>query len=203
MKLGLLGPLSGDRAELKRAALGMRDIVGAERVMYLGADSALDEVVRQMAEDLVGPDVSDSTLMARATERCLHAQKIEIFDFIDRERKRAALRMFECLAGEATRSVELIAGKVAVMLYDKAALVEDDILPATLLIFGRSREALIKQVGRRWFLSPGRLPKDGMMVLEDNDGEIQAKVLNQDFSVRLSFELEAPRALRMRAVGGS
>lgn len=201
MRLGLLGPALDQREALEKAALGLRDVIGAERVVYLGADSALDDVVRGEAERLVGPRADDVNLMARATATCLTAEPSEIDEFLRRERERLSLRMFESLPGTTTRSVELLGGKVAVMLYDKANLVEDDILPATLLVFGRSREPLVKAVGRRWFLSPGTFPKHGIMLVEENDGVLSATVYDADFSVRSTTLLEAPRTLRMRALG--
>jgi len=203
MRLGLLGPALDQGEALASAARGLRERLGADRVVYLGADSALDDLVRAWAEELVGPRADDATLMSRATRACLDAAPDEIEAFLDRERQRTALRMFESLAGESTRSVELIGGKVAVLLYDKAELVEDDILPATLLVFGKSKQSLIKQVGRRWFLSPGTFPAHGILVVEDTGGELRATSYDPSFELRETVRLEAPQALKMRALGAS
>src|SRR6187549_3104367 len=53
MRLGLLGPCGGHERELETAARGLRERLGAERVVYLGADRALDLVVGRWAVDLV------------------------------------------------------------------------------------------------------------------------------------------------------
>jgi len=174
MRLGLLGPATDNREALADVARRIRSELNADRVLYLGADRMLDGVVGEWAEDLVGPRADDFTVMNRATATCLSAEPDEIDDFLRRERERTNLRMYESLPGEVTRSVELIGGKVAVMLYDKANLEEEDILPATLLIFGKSREPLIRQIGRRWFLSPGSFPRHGAMLIDDAGEELEA-----------------------------
>ena len=202
MRLGLLGPALDHEDELEESARRLRDELGATRVVYLGADRALESVVSRWAVGLVGADAGDDTLLSRATATCLGADFKEIDGFLERERSRDALRMFESLAGEMTRSVELIAGKVAVMLYDKAYLEEDDILPATLLIFGKHGAPLIKQVGRRWFLSPGTFPEHGVMVVDDDDGDLSATVYDRAFVPGPKQVLEAPKALKMRTQGG-
>jgi hypothetical protein len=179
----------------------MREQLGADRVVYLGSDRMLDEVVGSWARDLVGPDAEDQSIMKRATEKCATASPAEIDAFLQKERERSELRMFESLAGERTKSVEMIGGKVAVMLHDKAHLEEEDILPATLLIFGRSREPLVKLIGRRWFLSPGSFPKHGLMVVDDADEKLRATTYGSDFKEASSQILSAPKSLRMRVAG--
>jgi len=203
MRLGLLGPCGGHVRELEAAARGLRERLGAERVVYLGADRALDLVVGKWAVDLVGGQGSDDTLVTRATAVCLSASAETIDQFILHERQREELRMFESLAGSATRSVELIAGKVAVLVHDKAYLEEEDILPASALVFGKSREPLLRQIGRRWFLSPGSLPAHGVMLLDDDTGELRASVFTGALEPGESLILHAPKALRMRALGAT
>jgi hypothetical protein len=203
MRLGLLGPASDQKEVLAEAARKMQKDFAVDRVLYLGPDRMLDMVVGGWAEELVGPRASDLTVMERATEKCLDASPEQIDAFIAAERARSELRIFQSLAGERTRSVELIGGKVAVMLYDKAHLEEDDILPATLLIFGKSREPLIKLIGRRWFLSPGSFPRHGMMIIDDADENLRALVYDEHYREVENKELAAPKALRMRVAGDS
>lgn len=106
----------------------------------------------------------------RATERCLEGSPEDIDRFIEKEEERRRLRIFESLPDETTRAVEMIAGAVAVMVSDKKSLTEDDMLPARLLLFGRSQKPVIRQVGQRWFLSPGGFSEGGSLLLDD-DGE--------------------------------
>lgn len=203
MRLGLLGPAPDQKDSLANAAKKMQTDLAADRVLYLGPDRMLDLVVGGWAVELVGPRADDLTVLKRATERCLDATPEEIDLFLSRERERTNLRMFESLAGEKTRSVELVGGKVAVMLYDKAHLEEEDILPATLLIFGKSREPLVKLIGRRWFLSPGSFPRHGVMIVDDADEKLRAITYDKDFKEASSQVLSAPKTLRMRVSGDS
>jgi hypothetical protein len=203
MRLGLLGPSPHDLGALGRAAIGLRDQLHAERVVYLGSDQALDHVVAELARQLVGPEAGDDHLLRRATATCLTGSPQDIDGFILREQQRNGLRMFESLASGSTRSVEILGGKVAVMLYDNRYLVEEDILPATLLIYGRSRDPVIKQVGRRWFLAPGAFPDAGILLLDEDHGELRATLYSSAFEVVQSVPLAAPQSLKMRVSGGS
>jgi hypothetical protein len=162
MRLGLLGPAGGDTEALEMGARFLMEDVAVERVVYLGVDGALDEMVERWAEDLVGDDPTETGIWNRATRACIGGDAEQIDQFIDRERSRRRLRIFESLPDEETRVVEMLGGSVAVMIYDKAELNEEDMLPARLLVFGKGRKAVIKQVGQRWFLSPGSLsPQPG------------------------------------------
>src|SRR5690606_25693556 len=96
--------------------------------------------------------------------------------------------------------VDILGGKVAVLIHDKALLEEDDILPAALLIFGKNPGPLIKQIGRRWFLSPGL---GGIMTVSDVDDELTATVFGADFSVLQSEVLSSVSELRMRVQGSA
>jgi hypothetical protein len=201
MRLGLLGPSGGHERELDRAARGLRDGLGAERVVYLGADRALDALVSRWAIDLVGGQGTDATLMTRATSQCLRASPSEIDGFLGREAERDRLRMFESLAGSTTRSVEIVGGKVCVLLYDKAHLEEEDILPATLLIFGKSTGPVVRQVGRRWFLSPGSFPDHGVLLVDDEAGDLRATSYAPNLRLTGSQLIHTPKSLKMRTQG--
>ena len=170
MRLGLLGPADERTEALGRAARFLHRDLSVNRAVYLGLDGALESLVRGWAQDLVGgaaPD--DSALWDRAAEHCVSAGPAGIDAFLSAERERESLQVFESLPGDGTRVIELLGGRVAVMIYDKSTLDEDDIASATLLVFGNSDEPLVKQVGSRWFLSPGRLGEFGVMMLDDRE----------------------------------
>lgn len=165
MRLGLLGPTGPNPEALERAARFLLSSAGAERVVYLGVDGALDLVVERWAAALVGGDPSERAIWQRA-RTCVAAQTGEIERFIARERDRRALRIFESFPANA-RTIEMLNGKLAVLIHDKAQLDEEDMLPAGFLVYGCSKEPLVKEVGRRWFISPGCLERFGVMILED------------------------------------
>src|SRR5687768_11018119 len=147
MRLGLLGPARNREAALERAARFLRQDIAVDRAVYLGVDTAIDSVIRRWAEELVGGDPEDRALFPRAAERCIHASHAQIDAFLEAERERRCLKVFQSLPDDGTRVIEILNGKVAVMIYDKADLDEEDILPASLLVFGKSQQPLVKQVG--------------------------------------------------------
>src|SRR6478736_4895553 len=202
MRLGLLGPALGRVDALERAARFLRRKQDAERIVYLGADQSLDMVVRRWAEQLVGEDASEAVLCRRATARLVDASAEEIDEYLARETELYKLRMYESLPNESTRAVELLAGKVAVMICDKAYLEEEDILPATILLFGKNDEPLIKRIGRRWFLSPGVFPRGGVMMVEDQEGAIDVTLYSSSLEAVTTERLELAREVNLRVAGG-
>jgi hypothetical protein len=169
MRIGLLGPAELESDSLERAARRLLADLAPDRVIYLGVDGALDQVVHQWAQRLVGEDPTDEGLWSRAADHCPDASWQDLDDFVQRERDRQRLRLLESLPDAKTRVVELIAGAVAVMLHDRKDLTEEDMLPARLLLFGKSAQPIIRQVGPRWFLAPGSQDVGGTLLLDDTD----------------------------------
>lgn len=202
MQLGLLGPSLGHDHALERAAEFLHKERGVDRALYLGVDNCLDRIVSGWAEKLVGSDPGQSALWTRVTEQCLAGTPEQIDNFIQRERERQRLKVFESLPGESTRAIELLNGKVAVLIYDKAYLDEEDILPATLLVFGKSREALVRRVGRRWFVSPGSFADAGVMIVDDHDNGIHVTHFDRQLKEQKRTHLSTSRGVRLRVSGG-
>jgi hypothetical protein len=76
----------------------------------------------------------------------------------------------------------MLQGILAVLIFDKAYLDEEDILPATLLVFGKGNEPLVHRVGQRTFLSPGPLthPQGGMLLLAKENSGIYVSIFNSN-----------------------
>lgn len=204
MRLGLLGPDAGKGDTLARAAKRLLGELGADRIVYLGVDGALDEVVRQWAEQLVGQDPTNAGVWLRAARECVSATPAEIDAFIAAERERQRLRTLESLPDDHTRVVEMIAGHVAVMVHDQRSLTEDDMLPARLLLFGKgkSEKPIIKQVGQRWFLSPGNQAEGGALVLDDSAEALTATIYDGAGQELRRETLTLSRATKL-TVGGA
>ncbi len=202
MRLGLIGPAENHDDALERAVRFLYRELKVHRAVYLGLDAALDRVVREIAGRLVADDPSDGAVWLRAAQRCLDASPEVIDELLETERERLALMVFGSLPGPETRLVELLNGKVAVMIHDKALLDEDDIASATYVVFGKSPEALVKPIGSRWFLSPGMLGTHGIMVLED-EGSGVGLVLYDANCKEVRREVLTPGASgRMRVTTG-
>lgn len=161
MRLGVLGPSAGDLVALAKAAQVLVDHGEVDRVIYLGKDDALDQVVAAWAREIVGANPDESLVFDRATRACARATSDEIEAFLTAERARRRLRIFTTVPPPPGRTIELLDGKIAVFVFDKATLDEDDIAGASLLVFGRSDRQIIHRVGSRTFVAPGPLlPSD-------------------------------------------
>lgn len=178
MRFAVLGPANGDLAALEKGASLLLFEHQAEEVIYLGPDDALDRLVLGWARRLVGSDPSDEGIWDRAAARCASARPDEIDRFLAAERKRQRLKSLKCIPAATSRTIEILEGRVAVLLYDKALLDEEDILPASLLIFGKSRDPLVRHVGSRTFVSPGELGggKSGVALFSDDAGTGEVSV---------------------------
>lgn len=180
MRLGVLGPAAGDLSGLARAAQLLVDGFRAERVIYLAPDDALDRVVGAWASELVGANPNDVVLFERAAHACAKASPEQIEAFVAAERARRRLRIFASLPPPPGRTIELIDGRVAVLLYDKASLDEDDIAGASLLVFGKSQLSLVKRVGARTFIAPGKIGCEagGSALIDDERGGVRIRIID-------------------------
>jgi hypothetical protein len=202
MRLALLGP-AGNRTEaLAAAARFVLDQLEVDRAMYLGVDGALDAIVTDWAKELVGEDATEEGLWHRSLHACSSAEPDAIDHYIAAERGRAALRRFEALPDAGTRAVEMLGGALAVIIHDKALLDEEDMLPARLLLFGKSSTPVIKQVGQRWFLSPGSFDHAGIMTLDDDGDAIALTLYDAATRVVRNEQLSTRKGAKLR-VGGA
>jgi hypothetical protein len=206
MRLGLLGPAEGNVEELGRAAELALDSLKVDRAVYLGHDTALDDVVAAWAARLVDGDPSDDAVWARAARLALTGTPAEIDAFVVKERARQRLRALERLDTNAeARTIEMLGDRVAVLVYDKASLDEEDIFAAAIILFGKSPEPLIKKVGNRWFLTPGTIgsPGGGIAVIDDGGEELVATIHAPSGQRTFSETLVVPRATKMKIQGGA
>ena len=202
MRLGILGPAQGDLPALARGAQLLLDEAHADKVIYLSDDDALDHVVAGWARGLVGADPSEAALFARAA-RCAEASPEAIDAFVASERARIRLRVLASLP-PGQRTIEILDGRVALFVFDKGTLDEEDILPASVLVFGKSTAPLIKKVGARTFLSPGPIGESGgMALLDDGGGGVRIELWNVRGAVTAREMIGAPLSgAKMRVQGG-
>jgi hypothetical protein len=169
------------------------------RAIYLGADDALEEAVALWAQSLVGPNASDVGIWGRAADVIAGGTADEIDAFVRNERARLRLRALERLPSENLRTVEMFGDQMAVLVHDKALLDEEDIVSAGILVYGKSTEPLVKQIGPRWFLTPGPLGCDGggIFVLDDSESEVVATLYGAEGRMSGSEILRATRTTKL------
>lgn len=204
MRLGFLGPNAAAPGALERAARVLLEREGADRVHYLGDDGALDLVVASWAERLVGGDPADAAVHRRAAARCASADAEGIARFVAAERGRARLAALVSLPGPAAKTVEIFDGRVVLLAHDKASLDADDILPASVLVYGRSAEPVVRKVGARTFVAPGRLGDAGGagMLHLDAGGALVLRLFDAAGEVRREETLVPSRGAPSRAPAG-
>ncbi|MDP9034551.1 MAG: hypothetical protein M3O50_07065 [Myxococcota bacterium] len=203
MRLGLLGPADGDLAALARSAEFLLNGARVTRGIYLGADEALEETVALWAESLVGPDATDEGIWGRALDAAGSGSAEKIDAFLRGERARSRLKALECLPPAELRSVEMFGDRVAVLIYEKALLDEEDIFSATFLVYGKSDGPLVKRIGPRWFITPGPIgcAEGGSLVLDDSGEQVIATVYDGDGRETRTEILTAPRTTRVSVQG--
>lgn len=203
MRLGILGPAEGDIAALARRAQVLLDEAQADKVVYLGDDDGMDRVVAAWAHEIVGSDPAEVGAFERAADRCATATPEAIDRFVSRERARLRLKVFVSLPPAPARTVEILDGRVAVFVFDKSQLDEDDIVAASLLVFGKSDAPLVKRVGQRTFFSPGpiALAEAGSGVIDDGRGGIRLELIGAHGRI-VQMETLAAAPGRMKIQGG-
>jgi hypothetical protein len=204
VRLGILGPAQGDLRALARGAQHLLDEAHAEKVIYLSDDDALDRVVEGWARELVGSDPSEGALFERAA-RCADGAPEAIDAFVASERARQRLKVLVSLP-QGQRTIEILDGRVVLFVFDKGTLDEEDIVAASLLVFGKSSAPLIKKVGPRTFLSPGPLGAEGggAALLDDGGGGVRIEVMNARGVVTAREVIGPPnQGAKMRIQGGS
>ncbi|MBK9259375.1 MAG: hypothetical protein IPM54_06010 [Polyangiaceae bacterium] len=209
MRLGIIGPAKGDLRLLARAIECLLDDVGVQKVLYLAPDGALDIVARAWARYLVGNNPNEDSLFARATVRCANASSQAIEAFVAAERARARLRALSSLPEGNKRTVEFFDGRVTLFMYDKSILDEDDVVGASLFVYGRSAEPKVKRIGSRMFITPGPLAgsQGGLAVLgEGPNGGVRVEIRNIDGSILSEEQLGGTGSMlpgiKMRVQGG-
>jgi hypothetical protein len=203
MKLGLLGPLEGDVSSLMRAAETLVD-AKVDRAIYLGEDDALERALALWATRLVGGDPSDQGMWKLAAELALTGAPAEIDRFVASERARLRLRIFQRLPGGQARTIEMVSDRVAVLVHEKALLDEEDIYLASFILYGKSDETVIKRIGARWFITPGKIGKTngGVCVLDDSGDDVTVTVYDSGGKRCHHEALTLSRSTKMRIQGG-
>jgi hypothetical protein len=203
VRLGLLGPAEGDLKGLAKGAEFLLNVAHVDRAIYLGEDRSLEAAVVSWAMRLVGHDPTDEGAWEQAGQLALRGSPAEIDWFVRAQRARLRLRALESLPSGQSRTIEMIGDRVAILLYDKGLLDEEDIFAAHLLIYGRSDGPLVKRIGTRWFLTPGPIGKDGggVAILDESKDDIAVTLYDVDGKAHGGQSLPVSRGANLRIQG--
>lgn len=199
MRLALLGPCEGDVAALARAARTALVVLGADRVIYLGTDDAMDAVAFAWAE---AAGVLDP--LEVLVPELLQADSDAIDAALEGERVRARLSSLHAVAGPNLRAVEILHDRMLLLVDDKKELDEEDLLPMSFIVFGNG-EPVIRRVGSRVFFCPGKPSRrtEGLLVLDEGQaaGAVLATIHDIDGGEVQRELLDTARSVKMKVQG--
>lgn len=202
MRMGFLGPADGDVAALGRGAEFLLNGAKVHRAVYLGIDGALDRAVAAWARKLVGDDPSDRAAWTRSAALAIAGSAAELDRFVAIERARLRLKALETLP-ERARTMEMMGDRVALLVNDKAALDEEEIAGASVIIYGKSDGPFVKAIGTRWFVSPGSVGvSGGLAVIDDEKDDIELALYDGSGKLTARHVLTIDRSTKMRVQEG-
>jgi hypothetical protein len=144
---------------------------GATRIVYLGADDALERLVVDWATRLVGDNPTDDAAWARAAQVAISGTAAEIDRFVAIERKRLSLRALMSLPEDTLSALETVGETTVLLIHRRGDIEPDDVESAQVLVYGNGPAPLVERLGSRWFVTPGPMAADGGVgVLEDDGG---------------------------------
>lgn len=203
MRLALLGPADSNVAMLGRAAATALQRLAADRVIYLGGDDALDRLVLGWAR-MIGVEHTIVSRLADDDGGILAGDSEAILAEVERERARRRLQSLRTLAGAGSRALEILNERIVVLVDDKSVLDEEDLLPATIIGFGKG-DPVIRRVGTRVFVSPGHPAKgaEGLALLEEGEGAVGITVTLHDVDGGVTHRefVETSRSAKLKVHG--
>jgi hypothetical protein len=175
--MGLIGPAGNASHELEQALELLWADESVRRIVYLGADGALDALAAKWNHQ----EPENETFLARAAELACNGTADEITTLLAEESPGRAIDLVRKLPEAPARAIEMLDKWIVLAVYDKAVLDEDDIANAHVVVYGRSDEALLKRFGPRCFFTPGPLSqgKLGSLTLQ-TDGQLELRLLALD-----------------------
>jgi hypothetical protein len=193
VRIGLLGAIEGQEGYVKGLGSFCLDALRAERVVYLGADDALDRAVRGWATQLVG-DLPEESAIWRRSLRCVSAPAEEIDRFIAAERARQSLKRLQSLPDDDRRSLEVLSHSRLLLCHDCAALDTEDIAEAHIIAYGNGRSAQVYQADGRHYICPGSLEEAGLIVLDDDENGLRLRLFDRTTRLLAEHQLASPNS---------
>jgi hypothetical protein len=177
MRLGFIGPADADPAALQSAARLLVSDLDADAVLYLGADAALKAFIAGQpargGQGVVGHRIADVAESGSPEDigrvlRVLRGARI--------------LAKLRVVPRPPARSVEMIADRVVLVVHRKTDINEEDLINASVVVYGNGPELQFKRFGPRCFFSPGPLEQGKVGLLEESsdDGGVVLQAFELD-----------------------
>lgn len=173
MRIGLLGPSQGEYESLRDAAEFLIGDLRVEQVIYLGDDDAISRLLLEGTQELGGHRNREEAFLEQAYQVALNGNAGQIEALLDSDVHLARLAEIRTVPPHPSRAIEMIDDRIITFVFDKAALDEEDIANASVIVFGKSEEMLLRRFGPRYFFTPGPLSMHKVGVLElEEDGRV-------------------------------
>ena len=180
---------------LERACDFLLTEEGATRIVYLGADDALDQLVVDWATRLVGGDPTDEAAWSHAAQMAIAGSADQLDGFVTAERKRLSLRALVSLPEDTLSALETMGETTVLLIHRRGDIEPDDVLSAQVLVYGNGSKPLVERLGSRWFVTPGTMAGEGGVgVLDDEHGVV---FRSYDASGQLLRTTPLPRSITM------
>ncbi len=171
MRIGLMGPADGDEAAFREAAEFLLGDASVDRVIYLGQDGLAARVAESWFREVGGE--AGLSFEDRAAKLAIDGSPDAIAALLRADQQARRLGSICTLPPAPSRAVEMIDDRIVLVVHDKSVLDEEDIANASLVVYGQSKEILLKRFGPRYFFTPGPLRAQKLGVIErEDDGRI-------------------------------
>ncbi len=179
LRMGLIGPAAGAKAELEHALVLFGADPSMRRILYLGADGAIEQAAAAFAP----ARLEQEEFLQRAAELACAGSPDEIAALLAEERGERRRGVIRKLPDPPVRAIEMLDKWIVLAVHDKAVLDEDDIANAHVIVYGRADEAVLKRFGPRCFFAPGPLAARKLGCLElSPEGRLDLRLLALDGS---------------------
>ncbi len=172
MRIGFIGPAGDtDLSVLREATEFLLGDANAEQAIYLGEDGAADRLAEIWMAEL--QEGAEGDFLASAAALAVDGSPTAIESLLEREEQARRLSRLRTLPPAPARAVEMMEDRILLAVHDKSILDEEDIANASVIVYGRSQEALLKRFGPRYFFTPGPLSGGTVGLFEaDDEGRI-------------------------------
>jgi hypothetical protein len=155
MRIGVIGQAGNAKRELRKAIELLLADPEVRQVIYLGMDGSIEEVVGELAEQILSAD----DFFARAVDVACQGDAAAISDLLAQHNSVQRLSAIRKLPEPPARAIEMLEKWIVLGVHDKAILDEDDVANAHVIVYGKANDADFKRFGPRAFLTPGPLAK--------------------------------------------
>ncbi len=171
MKIGLVGQADGEEGRLRDALDFLLGDADVDLLIYLGDATHIAQAAQTYAQENLGNTASDTAFLARVAREAPRGDPTAIGALLEIEESTKRLDRIRKLPLPPARAIEMLGDRIVTLVWDKAVLGEDDIANSFVLVYGRSKELLLKRFGPRYFFTPGPLSDDRVAVLEHSDDD--------------------------------